>query len=50
MNGIFENSRGLGNLAKHLNIVHHVRDYKLDFLAIFETGRRDFPSTLLERL
>ena len=50
MNGIFENSRGLGDLAKHLNIAHHVRDYKLDFLAISETGRRDFPSTLLDRL
>jgi hypothetical protein len=33
-----------------LNIAHHVRDYKLDFLAISETGRRDFPSTLLDRL
>ena len=50
MNGIFENSRGLGDLAKHLNIAHHVRDHKLDFLAISETGRQDFPSTLLDRL
>ena len=39
MNGIFENSRGLGDLAKHLNIAHQVRDYNLDFLAISETGR-----------
>ena len=50
MNGIFENSRGLGDLAKHLNIAHHVRDYKLDFLAISETGRRVFPSNILDRL
>ena len=50
MNDIFENSRGLGDLAKHLNIAHHVRDYKLDFLAISETGIRDFPNTLLDRL
>ena len=50
MNGIFENSRGLGDWAKHLNIAHHVRDYKLDFLAISETGRRDFPSSILNRL
>ena len=50
MNGIFENSRGLGDLAKHLNIAHQVRDYKLDFVAISETGRRDFPDTLLDRL
>ena len=50
MNGIFENSRGLGDLAQHLNIAHQVRDHNLDFLAISETGRRDFPSTLLDRL
>jgi len=50
MNGIFMNSRGLGDLAKHLNIAQYVRDHKLDFLAISETGRRDFPVSVLDRL
>src|SRR4051812_40109795 len=50
MNGIFLNSRGLGDLAKHTNIAQHVRDHKLDFLEISETGRRDFTSTILDRL
>ena len=50
MNGIFMNSRGLGDLAKHLNIAQYVRDHKLDFLAISETGRRDFPTSVLDRL
>src|SRR4051812_34588840 len=50
MNGIFMNSRGLGDLAKHLNIAQYVRDHKLDFLAISKTGRRDFPVSVLDRL
>jgi hypothetical protein len=31
------NSRGLGDLAKHLHIAHCIRDQNLDFVAIFET-------------
>ena len=50
MNDIFMNSRGLGDLAKHLNIAQYVRDHKLDFLAISKTGRRDFPVSVLDRL
>ena len=50
MNGIFANSRGLGDLAKHLHFAHLVRDHNLDFLAISESGRRDFSQNLLNRL
>ena len=47
MNGMFSNSRGLRDLAKHLHIADCVRDHNLDFLAISETGRREFPGSLL---
>ena len=50
MNGIFMNIRGLGDLAKHLHITQCIRDHQLDFLAISETGRRDFPDSVLNRL
>jgi hypothetical protein len=46
MNGMFNNSRGLGDLAKHLHIAHCIIDHKLDFVAILETGRRDFSHKL----
>ena len=49
MNGIFYNSRGLGDLAKHLFIVECSRDHRLDFLAISKTGKRDFSVSLLDR-
>jgi hypothetical protein len=50
MNGMFNNSRGLGDLAKHLHIAHCINDHNLGFVAISETGRRDFSQTLLDRL
>ena len=50
MNGMFTNSRGLGDLAKHMNIAQYVWDHKLDFVAISETGRRDFQVSVLDRL
>ena len=50
MNGIFMNSRGLGDLAKHLHIAHCIKDHNLDFMAISEMGRWDFPDNLLNRL
>jgi hypothetical protein len=43
-------NRGLGDLAKHLYIVDCCRNYNLDFLAISETGRRDFSQSPLNRL
>ena len=50
MNGMFMNSRGLGDLAKHLHIAQCIQDHKLDFVAISETGRRDFLVSVLNRL
>jgi hypothetical protein len=50
MNGMFNNSRGLRDLAKHLHISHCIKDHNLDFVAISETRRRDFSQTLLDRL
>ena len=50
MNGIFSNSKGLHDLAKHVRIVDSIRDHNLDFVGISETGKRDFSSSLLNRL
>jgi hypothetical protein len=50
MNGMFANSRGLDDLAKHLHFADCIRDHSLDFLAISETGRRDFSQSLLNRI
>ena len=50
MNGMFFNSRGLGDLAKHLFIAECNSEYNLDFLALSETGRRDFSVSLLNYL
>ena len=50
MNGMFANSRGLGDLAKHLHFAGCIQDHNLDFLAISETGRREFSQSLLNRL
>jgi hypothetical protein len=36
LNGMFSNSRGLGDLAKYLHIAHCIRDHNLDFVAISE--------------
>ena len=44
MRGMFWNSRGLGDLAKHKHIVDCVKDHELDFVAITELGKRDFPT------
>jgi hypothetical protein len=50
MNGMFKNSRGLGDLAKHSHIADYCRDYNLDFPAISETGKRDYAQSFLDRL
>jgi hypothetical protein len=50
MNGMFSNSRGLRDLAKHLHVAHCINDHNLDFVAISEIGRRDFSQRLLDRL
>jgi hypothetical protein len=50
MNGMFRNSRGLQDLAKHLHIAESIRDYDLDFVAISETGKRNYSINFLNRL
>ena len=50
MNGIFSNSRGLRDLAKHVRIADSIRDHQLDFVGISEIGKHDFSSSLLNRL
>jgi hypothetical protein len=50
VNGMFSNSRGLGDLAKRLFFADCIRDHNLDFLTILETGRRDFPQSFFNRL
>jgi hypothetical protein len=47
MNGMLSNSRGLGDLTKHLFFVDCIRDHNLDFLAILETGRWEFTQIFL---
>jgi hypothetical protein len=37
LNGMFSNSRGLGDLVKHLRIAHCIRDHNLEFVAISKT-------------
>jgi hypothetical protein len=37
-------------LAKHLFFADCIRDHNLDFLAILETGKQEFPQSLLNRL
>jgi hypothetical protein len=50
MNGMFRNSRGLGDLAKHSHIADCCKDYNLDFGAISETGKRYYSQSLLNQL
>ena len=50
INDISMNSRGLEDLIKHQHIADFIRDYNLDFVAITETGRRDFQVSVLDRL
>jgi hypothetical protein len=50
MNGMFRNSRGLRDLAKHSHIADCCKDFNLDFVAISETGKRDYSQSLLNRL
>jgi hypothetical protein len=50
MNGMFKNNRGFRDLAKHLHILACIRGYCLDFVAISETGKRNYSNSLLNRL
>ena len=50
MRGMFWNSRGLSDLAKHKHASDCVRENELDFVAIFEAGKCDFRLHALDHL
>lgn len=50
MKGLFWNSRGLGDLAKHRYICDLVKEQHLDFVAIFKTSKKDFLVSSLNHL
>jgi exonuclease III len=48
--GLNWNSEGFGDTAKHLFIKETIREHKLDFLALLETGRSNFSVPFLNQL
>ena len=48
--GVFWNSRGLGDLAKHRYLSDMVREEQINFIALMETGRDNFPDVTLKNL
>ena len=50
MKGIFWNSRGLSDLAKYKYISDTIKDHKLDFVAVMETGKQDLSRSNINRL
>ena len=50
MKGLFWNSRGLGDLAKHRYICEVVKEQHLDFVAILETVKKDFSVSSLNHV
>ena len=50
MKEFYWNSRGLSDLAKYRYISDAIRDHKLDFVAVMETGKQDMPGSNLNRL
>ena len=50
MKGVFWNSRGLKDLAKHRFLADLVMDEQINFIALSETGRDDFPDHILKNL
>ena len=50
MKGYFWNSDGFGDPAKHLAVIEAIREHKLDFIAILETGRANFSPSFLRHL
>ena len=50
MKGIFWNSRGLGDLAKHRFLSDLVKEEQISFIDISETGRDDFRDHILKNL
>ena len=50
MKGVFWNSRGLADLAKHRFLADLVKEEQINFIALSETGRDDFPNHTLKNL
>ena len=50
MKGVFWNSRGLADLAKHRYLAEMVREEQINFIALSETGRDNFTDTTLKNL
>ena len=50
MKGVFWNSRGLGDLAKHRFLADLVKEEQINFIALSETGRDEFPDHTLKKL
>jgi hypothetical protein len=50
MKGVFWNSRGLANLAKHRFLTELVKEEQNNFIALSETGRDSFPDHILKNL
>jgi hypothetical protein len=50
MKGVFWNSRGLGDLAKHRFLAELFKEEQINFIAISEIGRDSFPDHVLKNL
>ena len=50
MKGVFWNSRGLGDLAKHRFLSDLVKEEQISFIALSEIGTDDFPDRILKNL
>jgi hypothetical protein len=48
--GLFQNFDGFGDVAKHLFVKEQLREEKLDFIALLETGRSNFSLPFLKNL
>ena len=50
MKGVFWNSRGLADFAKHRFLADLVKEEQINFIALSETGRDEFPNHTLKNL
>jgi len=50
LKGITWNSEGFRDLAKHLFVKEAIREHRLDFIALLETGRSNFAVPFLKQL
>ena len=50
MKGFIWNSNGFGDTAKHCTVHDSVKEHKLDFVVLLETGRSNFAAPFLRYL